>query len=86
MKSQWQVFSNTINGYTKYRVGRKLRDDEPLHSGNVEYVGNFVDEKDAAQAVADKYNKGCPILVDGKCNPECAVLKGNCPMPCPYKE
>ena len=35
--NEWQVFENIVNGKRIYRVGRKLRADEPLHSGNVEY-------------------------------------------------
>ena len=84
-KGKWQVFSNTINGYTKYRVGRKLREDEPLHSGNVEYLDGFVESKDRAQMFVDKFNEDCPILIDGKCNPDCAILKGSCSMPCLYR-
>lgn len=56
-KGKWQVFSNTINGYTKYRVGRKLRENEPLHSGNVEYHScRFYDDKQFAQDFADFLN------------------------------
>ncbi|MCM1289317.1 MAG: hypothetical protein NC132_01510 [Corallococcus sp.] len=52
----WQVFSNVIDGKTIYRVGRLLRSNEPLHSGNVEYVDCVLNDKQTAQVVADKLN------------------------------
>lgn len=55
---KWQVFTNYVLGYPYYRVGRKLREGEPLHSGNVEYAGDYTTNKDKAIALADRLNKG----------------------------
>ncbi len=53
-KEEWQVFSNVFNGKKKYRVGKQLRKDEPLHSGNIEYVCDYLDDENVAQSIADK--------------------------------
>lgn len=55
---KWQVFTNWIGDNAYYRVGRKLRDGEPLHSGNVEYAGDYTTNKDEAIALADRLNEG----------------------------
>ncbi len=53
----WEVFSNYIGDKKVYRVGRRLRANEPLHSGNVEYTGELTDDKDAAEALAKELNE-----------------------------
>ena len=61
--NKWQVFENIVNGKRIYRVGRKMREDEPLHSGNVEYFTSkltgrvYVYEQEySAESVARKLN------------------------------
>ena len=55
-KGKWQVFSNIFNGVKKYRVGRQLREGEPLHSGNIEYIKGFLDDEETAKKRADDMN------------------------------
>ena len=57
MAGKWQVFRNYINGTTMYHVGRKLREGEPLHSGNVEYAGELTKDKAEAEALAKELNE-----------------------------
>ncbi len=54
---KWEVFSNYIGDKKFYHVGRRLRENEPLHSGNVEYAGELTDDKDAAEALAKELNE-----------------------------
>ena len=84
---KWQVFSNIFNGVKKYRVGRQLRENEPLHSGNILYVGGFFPDEAHAQEQADKFNNydgvNCPMGNDMFCC-DCALIQSGCE--CPFKE
>lgn len=86
-KGKWEVMSNIINGYQRYRVARKLRDNEPLHSGNVLYVGGYTDNKKHAQEEADKFNnydgKTCPLSNMFLCDNNCPLDKSG--VDCPFK-
>lgn len=53
---KWEVFSNYIGDKKMYRVGRKLREGEPLHSGNIEYAGDYTENKDEAYSLAAALN------------------------------
>ena len=56
MKSKWKVTSNPINGTTMYAVYR-LRDVNAVdHSGNREHAGEWTENMEAAQEVADQLN------------------------------
>ena len=57
MAGKWQVFGNYICGTEMYHVGRKLREGEPLHSGNVEYAGELTKDKAEAEALAKELNE-----------------------------
>ena len=52
----YKVFSNVINGDKMYIAGRIKDESKPLHSGNVEYVGNYENDRDIAQQKADEMN------------------------------
>ena len=53
MKGKWKVIRNPMIGYIVARV----RDmDNPVHSGNLEYFGEYSDDKAERQAVADELN------------------------------
>ena len=53
MKGKWKVIYNPMGGYIVARV----RDiDNPVHSGNLEYYGEYSDNKAELQAIADKLN------------------------------
>ena len=57
MKSEWRVTSNSINGKKMYAVYR-LRDINAVdHSGNREFAGSYIDNRDAAEIVAKELNK-----------------------------
>ena len=54
MKGQWYVMYNPNGGYIVVRV----RDvNKVVHSGNLEYFGNYSDDKSVCQRVADELNE-----------------------------
>lgn len=55
--TQWDVCNNPMLGEASYRVYRKLREDEPIHSGNVEYAEGVYRSKEEALSVANELNK-----------------------------
>ena len=56
MKSEWRVTSNSVCGEKIFATYR-LRDiNEVDHSGNREYAGGWVNEREKAQEVADQLN------------------------------
>mgnify|MGYP003256729327 CR=1 FL=1 len=57
MKEKWKIFSNYINGEKLYRVGRRENPAEPLHSGNVEYFGEYTTNRTEAEETANKLNE-----------------------------
>lgn len=57
MKSEWKVTTNIINGETMYAVYRMKDMSAVDHSGNREYAGEYIDNGDAAQLIADVLNK-----------------------------
>ena len=46
---KWKVFSNPICGEMMYRVGRVIDTDKPVHSGNLEYSGDYTKDKEACE-------------------------------------
>lgn len=58
MKSEWKVTSNPINGNTMYAVYRLRDTSEVDHSGNREYAGSYISNREAAAIVAAELNKG----------------------------
>lgn len=53
MKGKWKVISNPMGGYI---VARVKNTEETVHSGNLEYYGDYSDDKAERQAVADELN------------------------------
>ena len=53
MKGKWKVIRNPMGGYI---VARVKNTEEIVHSGNLEYYGEYSDDKSERQAVADKLN------------------------------
>ena len=52
---KWKVLYNPMGGYIVARV----RDvNATVHSGNLEYYGNYLDDKTERQAIADELNGG----------------------------
>lgn len=57
-KSKWKVICNYIAGVGKlYRAGRLLDVERPMESGNVEYYGEYCEDKDAVQETVDHLNE-----------------------------
>ena len=53
MKGKWKVIHNPMAGYIVARV----RDiNAAVHSGNLEYYGEYSDDKAERQAIADELN------------------------------
>lgn len=55
--TKWEVYSNYFSNSMQYIVGRKLRENEPWHSGNVEYRGGYGTDRDEKQRLADSLNE-----------------------------
>lgn len=61
--TKWKVYSNPVCGEWMYRVGRQKRLDEPLHSGNIEYIQDekgkdiVFPDKETAQRAAEEKNE-----------------------------
>lgn len=53
---KWKVFSNPICGEKFYRVGRIIDTDKPVHSGNIEYAGDYNRDKEACEKIAAVLN------------------------------
>ena len=54
---KWKVFSNHICGEKFYRVGRVIDTDKPVHSGNLEYAGDYVRDRESCEKVAAVLNE-----------------------------
>lgn len=54
--NKWKVYSNYFGNAWYYRVGRILRANEPFHSGNVEWHGDYMQDKQEAEKIAQELN------------------------------
>lgn len=54
----WDTFNNgiDIDGDGMYRIGRQIRMNEPLHSGNVEYCSGIFSDEATANVITDVLN------------------------------
>lgn len=57
MQSEWKVTSNLINDQNMYCVYRLRDTAEVDHSGNREFHGGYVNDRDLAAAEAAALNK-----------------------------
>lgn len=57
MKGKWKVTSNPINGKTMYAVYRLIDINAVDHSGNREYAGGWVHNRETVAIVAEELNK-----------------------------
>lgn len=48
MTSQWRVMSQVIGDRRMYIAGRQLDETKPLHGGNVEYAGVYLENREEA--------------------------------------
>jgi len=55
--TKWRVFSNPINGVKMFIVGRVIDSNKPVHSGNVEYHGEYVKSQHEAYETAMTLNE-----------------------------
>ena len=58
MKSEWKVTSNPIGGQTMYAAFRIKDISQPDHSGNREYAGEYISNREAVEFVVEELNKG----------------------------
>jgi len=58
LQSEWKVTSNYIGDEKMYAVYRLRNINEVDHSGNREYAGGWVSNREAAVEVAAELNKG----------------------------
>lgn len=52
----WRVFSQFIGDRKVYIAGRQRDPTQPLHGGNVEYVGAYTEDRDAVEARVAELN------------------------------
>ncbi|MEG0092215.1 MAG: hypothetical protein RSA20_10360 [Oscillospiraceae bacterium] len=57
MHSNWKVTSNFIGDSKMYAVYRLIDTSEVVHAGNMEFATGYMDDKQAAVAIAEKLNK-----------------------------
>lgn len=57
MRSEWKVTSNPIGGKTLYGVYRLLDINEVDHSGNREFAGDYIEDKQTAMLIAEELNE-----------------------------
>lgn len=57
MKGVWKVTSNPIGGEMMYAVCRVRDTSQPVHSGNLEYAGEYSENREAMQVIADELNR-----------------------------
>ncbi len=54
MPGPWRVFSQIIGDRRMYIAGRQIDPTQPLHGGNVEYCGGYMEDRAAVeQQVSD---------------------------------
>lgn len=58
MKSKWKISCNVIDGKKIYQVYRILDLNVTDHSGNREYYGDYLTDRDQAKAQAERLNSG----------------------------
>jgi len=56
MKSEWKVTSNLIGDTKMYAVFRLIDKHAVDHSGNREYATEFMKDREAVRAIADRMN------------------------------
>ena len=55
--TKWRVFSNPINGVKMFIAGRVKDPSKPVHGGNVEYRGEYVNCRFEAYETAMALNE-----------------------------
>ena len=57
-KSKWKVQSNYISGLGKrYIAFRIINENEPVHSGNIEHYGEYLEDSSEVQKIVDRLNE-----------------------------
>ena len=57
MRSEWKVTSNIIGDSMRYAVYRIRDINEVDHSGNREFAGDYIEDKQTAMLIAEELNK-----------------------------
>lgn len=53
--NEWFIIHNPNAGYI---AARKKREDEPIHSGNLEFSGNYEKDEENVKELVKKLNEG----------------------------
>jgi hypothetical protein len=56
-KGEWKAYSQWIGDTYMYIAGRQKDMSQPLHGGNIEYVGEYEESKENIVALCKKLNK-----------------------------
>ena len=56
MAGQWRVLSQVLGDARMYIAGRQLDLAQPLHGGNVEYVGGYTTDRAEVEALVSDLN------------------------------
>ncbi len=57
MHGEWKVISNIIADKKFYRVSRQIDTSKILHSGNIQFVTDYLEDKELAKKIADTLNE-----------------------------
>lgn len=52
----WRVFSQVIEDRRVYIAGRQRDPTQPLHGGNVEYSGGYLEDREAVEKLVAELN------------------------------
>lgn len=58
MPGQWRVFSQFLGGRRVYIAGRQIDLTQPLHGGNVEYSGCYLEDRGVVEKQVAELNAG----------------------------
>jgi len=58
MKGRWKAYSQVIGDSRLYIAGRQLDLSQPVHGGNIEYSGDYSEDRDAVNELCNKLNEG----------------------------
>lgn len=53
---KWEIMTNIIGGKEMYRAYRLICPDEPMHSGNLEFAGDYCSDIEVIKNLVDLLN------------------------------
>jgi len=57
MKGNWKAYSQVVNGKWIYIAGRQIDTSKPLHGGNIEYTGEYTENRELIETLCEMLNK-----------------------------